>query len=116
MFTRNDTANTSGTYLLEEVDLIPKFLVSVYGPPSAGDGFRVSGEYTFVSSSGNVFTVHDYKSTTLWATDEGLLTPKQFWKSDKEEEFSIGGKNEPEAKIFVEWLLKEQEAWKNREK
>ena len=115
IFTRDETANAGGTYLVEQADLIPRFLVSRFGQPSEGDGIRVSGEYTFVSNSGDVFTVHDYKSTTLWATDEGLPTPEQFWASEAVEDFSIGGRGDSNAKEFVGWLLKEQETWKGRQ-
>lgn len=110
MFQRDESADGAGAYLAEDVDLIPLFLVSKFGRPSEGDGLRVSGIYTFTSEKGVVFTVHDYKNTTLWAADEGLPTPEQFWASQSAEEFSVGSKGEP-PEAFITWLLSEQERW-----
>ena len=70
MFSRDESINSGGAYWADRVDVAPLFLVEEFGPPAVGDGIRASGQYTFRSETSIVFTVHDYKVTTLWATDE----------------------------------------------
>jgi hypothetical protein len=113
MFVRNHGADTEGLYLVADVDLIPRFLVSTFGEPGMGDGVRVSGEYVFTSENCEVFTVHDYKSTTLWDSDpsEGLPTPEEFWSSSHKEEMSLGSKDGHDYRSFLNWLLEKQDAW-----
>lgn len=70
----------------------------------------VSGQYMFRSETSIVFTVHDYKATTLWATDEDLPTPEAFWQLHAAQEFSIGSCG-LDAKAFREWLLGRYRTW-----
>jgi hypothetical protein len=70
-YVRDESLDSSAAYLVDEIDVAPKFLVERFGAPGEGDGLRVSGCFTFRSEDAVVFTIHDYKSTTLWATDEG---------------------------------------------
>ena len=79
-YIRDESVDSSGAYVVEELEVAPLFLVERFGAPGAGDGLRVSGYYTFRSANGVIFTVHDYKTTTLWADDEGLPTPQEFWQ------------------------------------
>ena len=46
--------------------------------PDAVAGIRVSGIYAFVSDAGEVFTVYDDKSTSLWDPDDSLPVPEAF--------------------------------------
>jgi hypothetical protein len=105
MFSRDESISSGGAYWADRVDVAPVFLAGEFGAPAAGDGIRVSGQYTFRSETGIVFTVHDYKATTLWATDEDLPTPEAFWQLHAAQEFSIGSRG-VDAKAFREWLLK----------
>jgi len=110
MFSRDESISSGGAYWADRVDVAPVFLVEEFGAPAAGDGIRVSGQYTFRSETGTVFTVHDYKATTLWATDEDLPTPEAFWQLHAAQEFSIGSRG-VDAKAFREWLLGRYSTW-----
>jgi len=110
MFSRDESISSGGAYWADRVDVAPRFLVEEFGPPAAGDGMRVSGQYTFRSETSIVFTVHDYKATTLWATDEDLPTPEAFWQLHSAQEFSIGSRG-VDAKAFREWLLGRYRTW-----
>lgn len=46
--------------------------------PDASDGIRVSGIYAFVSDAGEVFTVYDDKSMSLWDPDGSLPASEAF--------------------------------------
>jgi hypothetical protein len=110
MYVRDQSLNAGGSYLVDEVEVPPRFLVERFGAPADGDGIRVSGEYTFRSPQGVVFTIHDYKATSLWATDEGLPTPEEFWRSTVPMELSIGARGD-DAGEFKTWILAEYRAW-----
>jgi hypothetical protein len=110
MYVRDESLSSSGAYLVDEIGVSPQFLVDRFGAPSPGDGIRVSGQYTFRSKEGVVFTIHDYKSTTLWATDEGLPTPEAFWRLEESVELSIGARGN-DASEFKKWVLSEYGAW-----
>ena len=109
------TIDDAGTSLVEEVELAPAFLVSRFGPPMRGDGYRVTGRYLFSDGVGGLFTVYDYKSTSSYfGDDEGALEPEEFWESDDDQEFSVGGHGDyldGSAMSFVAWLLDEQTKW-----
>jgi hypothetical protein len=62
---------------------------------------KVSGLYSFIDGE-KVFTVYDWKSTSLWGDD--LPSPLAFWNSQRREELSIGGNCEDAAE-FRSWLL-----------
>ena len=59
-------ADTNWTCRLDEIRVAPRRLVAVFGPPAKVDGYKVSGEYVFSDAAGSVFTVYDWKSTTLY--------------------------------------------------
>lgn len=113
MYIRDESLSSAGAYLVDEVHVPPRFLVDRFGAPSIGDGIRVSGQYTFRSKEGVVFTIHDYKSTTLWVTDEGLPTPETFWRLTEPVELSIGARGN-DATEFKKWVLGEYSAWLKR--
>jgi hypothetical protein len=100
-----------GTHLLDEVFVAPNRLVSEFGPPADGDEYKVSGMYVFTGPGGEIFTVYDWKATTLFfdGEDDGeeCLAPtrEQFWASTNSEELHIGGKSEKLLDAFKKWLL-----------
>ncbi len=107
-------ANTNGTYLLTEVEVPPRRLVDRFGPPPEGDVYKVSGCYIFADEVGNVFTVHDWKCTTLYfdgvesGNGRSLPTPAEFWARTAPEELSVGGREgKGDVEEFKRWLLQE---------
>lgn len=103
MFTLNPSANADGTYKVGSISVPPAQLVKVFGKPeSYGEG-KVSGEYTFKSDDGHVFTVYDWKCTSRY--DRRYQSPESFWASEEPQEFSVGGK--APGRDFIQWLLKE---------
>lgn len=116
-YERDETADAGGASWSADVELAPLFLVETYGAPAAGDGLRVSGWYTFRAPEGAVFTIHDYKQTSLWAGDEGLPPPEAFWRSDRPVELTVGSRldaSDPALSRFKRWLLAAYESWRRR--
>lgn len=110
-------AAVAGTHWVDDIDLSPRFLREWFGEPRPCDHYKVSGEYRFVTRKGEVFTLHDWKVTTLYhGPDSDVPTPEQFWASDEPVTFSVGGHGEDgdgSADVLIEWLLAEQEAWRS---
>ena len=84
-----------GTFYQGEIDLIPKNVVKTFGKPNIGDDYKVSGEYVFamftsVFDDEVVFTLYDWKWTTLYDKNNPF-TPKGLWMLDKPLRFNIGG-------------------------
>ena len=104
----------AGTALVAEVELTPRYLKLAYGEPAPGDGIRVSGIYKFVSDAGEVFTVYDYKSTSLWDSDGGLPAPDVFWSSGSPTTLSVGGHADSDYPAFVQWLREKDAYWERR--
>lgn len=100
----------SGTSLQGYVDIAPAALVRVLGKPDEGDEYKVSGEYAFRNASGVVFTLYDWKSTTLYDTEAyngGVaLTPEAFWAQNAAVPIHIGGASKNKAQLveFIRWL------------
>ncbi len=116
-YLRDETADGQGAAWAGDVDVAPAFLVAQFGAPAEGDGLRVSGLFTFRGTDGSVFTIHDYKQTTLWAPDEGLPTPEAFWRSARPAELSLGSRRDardPEVLRFKAWLLEAYDRWRGR--
>jgi hypothetical protein len=98
-------AEITGTAWADDVEVAPAVLVQVFGaPPRRADSYKVSGLYSFVDQRGRVFTVYDWKSTSLWERD--LPSPLTFWNSRQLQVLSIGSDDEDVAG-FREWLLRE---------
>ena len=87
--------------------------MSRFGQPAECDGYKVSGIYTFTDDLGNVYTVYDWKSTTLYNDQEldgkevTLPTPDEFWANDHFADFSIGGHDACDVEAFSNWLAVE---------
>ena len=103
MFKLDNDANSGGTCLRGHVELVPRRLVEKFGYPSESDSYKSSGEYTFRGEDRDVWTLYDWKSTTLYAPDG--IHPDELWASDEVFEFHVGG-NAP-ASDFIDWLEKE---------
>ena len=104
MFTLNQNADTNGTHRQSEIEVAPARLIEVFGQPIACDGYKVSGEYVFENQEGDVFTLYDWKATTLYCPDYGV-TPSDFWSQTCRRDFNIGGHKS--AGDFVGWLKKQ---------
>lgn len=92
MFERTD--EFLGGSLQGECTISPARLVEVFGKPDESDGYKVSGEFTFINrENGESFTLYDWKSTTLydWDGEPGVPTPEEFWASTEQYLFHIGG-------------------------
>jgi hypothetical protein len=94
-------ANAGGTSFKDSIHVAPQALIAAFGEPVKSDGYKVSGEYVFRNDEGEVFTVYDWKMTTLY-DGENTLRPHDLWDLESPIEFHIGGKTG--AGAFIEWL------------
>ncbi len=104
MFKLSPTTDTIGTTEMGEIEVAPALIVKRFGPPGAGDDYKVSGEYVFADQNGEPFVVHDWKSTSLW--DEDFPTPEELWASEEPEELSISSRD-LETGEFERWFLEQ---------
>lgn len=104
MFKLNQDANISGTCRQSEIKVAPARLIEVFGQPVECDGYKVSGEYIFEDSDGSVFTLYDWKATTLYDPEYGVPV-SLFWNDTTPTWFNIGGRKS--AIDFVDWLEKQ---------
>lgn len=104
MFKLNQDACINGTCRQSEIMASPTRLIEVFGKPGYCDGYKVSGEYIFERDNGDVFTLYDWKYTTLYNPEYGM-TPEAFWAQTRPVQFNIGGNNS--AGAFVSWLKKQ---------
>ncbi|MEE4357085.1 MAG: hypothetical protein V2I97_11505 [Desulfococcaceae bacterium] len=107
MFRLATSISTSGTSLRVIIRLRPSDLLRIFGPPEPGDHYQVSGCYTFTDQHGEVFTVYESRSTTLYwhDTGENFPTPEEFWNSNELEEMGIGGRTD--ASEFIKWFVRQ---------
>jgi|10_taG_2_1085330.scaffolds.fasta_scaffold30114_3 hypothetical protein len=90
----NKTGFVRGTRFLGHISISPKKLKKVFGKANPSDGYKISGEYAFISEDEKtLYTIYDWKMTTLYDKDESYTKPKKFWKLEKEQSFNIGGNN-----------------------
>ena len=101
MFQLDFNANINGTCRQSEINVAPARLIELFGEPGESDGYKVSGEYVFVNEAGDVFTLYDWKYTTLYNPEYGVH-PELFWGGTKPVQFNIGGNGN--AADFVKWL------------
>ena len=116
-FVRVDPSQAEGTSLRGHLTVAPADLVARFGKPEDGDGYKTSGEYTFRSQdpewlsdlsdrngwSDGVFTIYDWKASTLYESDG--IHPTELWVSGQPFEFNVGGS--APAGEFVTWVLAE---------
>lgn len=98
---RGEALRLDGATIMATLQMAPALLVQRFGDPMPGDGYKVSGEFLFASTSGEAFAVHDWLSTTLY-TGTGP-TPDQFWASTEELEICVSSVD-IDCTNFVEWL------------
>lgn len=67
--------------------------------PGLDRGYKVSKEWSFTDGT-NVFTVYDWKSTSLYS--EICQKPEKLWASDEPYEFHVGGYVCSDS--FVNWI------------
>jgi hypothetical protein len=120
MFRLDHTAGASSDALISlrgETTLPPAFLVKQFGKHDGGDGIRSSGGWTFVSESGEVFTVYEYRCTALSnGRGSGSPTVRQFWSSWEPVKLHIGGARDSDWESFRRWLQAEYRAFRKAQK
>lgn len=110
-FELNQTADAAGTHRIGEIQLPPKRLVDVFGMPGEGDGYKVSGLFVFSDTAGNIYTVYDWKATSLYddgmepGDEEYAITPDDFWSNWNPDSLQIGGTENCDLEAFRSWLL-----------
>jgi hypothetical protein len=107
MFKLSQDADINGTHRVGGMTCAPATLVEKFGQPQASDEYKVSGEYTFENEAGEIFTLYDWKSTSLYDDDFGRPSPRVFWTSSTAQQFNIGGRTN--AFDFIDWLSSEVE-------
>jgi hypothetical protein len=116
MFRLDFTPRTTGTALISlrgETALPPAFLVKRFGKHDGGDGLRSSGGWMFVGETGEVFTVYEWRCTTLSnGRRSGFPTARQFWASWEPVKFHIGGAPDSDWELFRRWLQAEYRAFR----
>lgn len=113
MFRHDKTASAGGTSLRGETTLPPAFMVKRFGKHDGGDGIRSSGGWTFVGESGEVFTVYEWRCTTLSnGRGSGSPTVREFWSSWEPVKLHIGGIPDSDWQSFRKWLQAEYRAFR----
>ena len=106
MFKLDLNADTNETNQLKMFEFPPAALVEMFGKPLESDSCKVSGEYVFTNEKAEVFTVYDWKQTTLYhGEDSGAPTPEEFWDSEEPELLNIGGHSRSNPNRLLKWLL-----------
>ena len=103
MFRRADenvSDGTSGTS--SQLRIAPTTLRRLFGEPDNSDGYKVSGEYEFINDEGHVFTVYDWKSTSLY--DDCYPNPSDIWMSDKPFCFRVGSNHKGNVREFIQFI------------
>lgn len=114
MFKLEPTADVNGTSQLTMFECPPICFVELFGEPHGADGCKVSGEYVFTNEEGQVFTVYDWKETTLyWGKGNGAPTPKRFWHSERPKSLNIGGRQGTDPGPFIKWFIQK---WEDHQK
>jgi hypothetical protein len=106
-------ADAGGTHLLGEVQLPPAFVVKHFGKHDGGDGLRSSGGWTFLGEAGQVFTLYEWRCTTLSnSRGSGSPTVREFWKLWEPVRLHIGGRTDTDWQGFRRWLRSEYRAYR----
>jgi hypothetical protein len=109
-FSLNPGANINHTHHIGVIVLAARRLVDRFGPPEECDGYKVSGQYRFEDDRGRVYTVYDWKETSLFddGVDDGETseapTPDEFWSNENPITFHIGGRDDGDVEAFKNWL------------
>jgi len=103
-FKINKQADTTKTTEQGRIEISPKRLTEVFGQPSVSDGYKTSGQYVFTSESGDVFTLYDWKSTSLY--DDEMVSPEEFWDEIGQVDLEIGATSKNGVQEFKSFLEK----------
>ena len=90
------------TSLSGYIKIKPIDLILTFGKPTASDGYKSSGTYTFKHESGKYLVLYDWKLTTLIYDD--CMNPIDFWKQDKEIQFNVGASTGNYTQDLEDWL------------
>lgn len=102
----NPNADINGTHKQGELQTTFGQLLAVFGMPEESDGHKSSGDWIFESKAGDVFTIYDWKSTSLY--DSSLPSVDEFRRSPAIVTFSVGGRgNASDFLMWVSWRLNE---------
>jgi hypothetical protein len=97
-----------GTCKVADLEIAPAELVRALGAPHRRvDNYKVSGMYSFVDGP-RVFTVYDWKATSLYWDHPELPSPLAFWNSRERDTLSIGSnceRGDDAVEEFRKWLL-----------
>jgi hypothetical protein len=96
----NPNADINGTYKVATLQTTFGQLLAVFGMPEESDGHKSSGDWLFSSDNGDVFTIYDWKATSLY--DSSLPSVEEFRSSPNLVEFSVGGQGD--ASEFLSWV------------
>lgn len=95
-----------GTYLYDEILLVPAAVIRCFGKSDHSEDGKVSGQWVFKKGD-LIFTLYDWKSTDLY--ERGMWTPEELWSSKEPFDLHIGSR-EPatreDALEFAEYLQK----------
>lgn len=104
-FLLDPTAEIEGTTWAADLEAVPALIVQRFGAPQdRGDQFKISGRYIFVDEDHRVFTLYDWKSTSLF--DTACPQPLRFWNSNQIQTLSVGSL-EDDATDFKRWLIEQ---------
>lgn len=94
-----------GTSRVDMIPLVYKDIENAFGPPQEGSENKISGEWLFTNEeTGAVFTLYDWKSTSLY--DDDLPSVEEFRESESQAIFNIGGhKRGSDLSSFKSFLL-----------
>lgn len=110
MYKLNPNVDTHGTDGLALFEFPPIGLVELFGDACDSDGYKVSRKHVFTSDRGDVFTVYDWKQTTLYrGEDSGAPTPDEFWHSRELKILRVGGRIGSNPRPFLKWLQAQYE-------
>ena len=104
MFTRiDDYHRSNGSVLKATVTIPPGVVVELFGEPDPSDGNKSSMEWLFEDDEGDVITIYDWKSTSLYSPE--LPPPDVLLMSQRPYTFHVGAHDYNTAMKFVDWLL-----------
>ena len=98
---KSQDVDLDGITIMGEVMAAPAAVVRLFGKPSPGDGYKISGEYAFVNDRGEAFVLHDWMYINLCSEDGP--TPEEFWAIEEPLELSVSSLDLDSAD-FANWL------------
>jgi hypothetical protein len=112
MFTRiDDYHRSNGSVLQSGVSIAPWRVIELFGEPDVSDEYKTSMEWLFEDEDGEVVTLYDWKSTSLYSPE--LPNPDSLKFSAHPHSFHVGAHSYTAAMKFVDWVLLQESkpAW-----